>query len=121
MLKLVDIKKDYKVADSVVHALKGINLEFRKNEFVAILGPSGCGKTTLLNLIGGLDHYTSGDLFINGRSTKEYKDRDWDVYRNHRIGFVFQYILTYVKQIMSVFSSNFLREDRFRSSYIYQI
>ena len=90
MLKLENIKKDYKVADSVVHALKGINLEFRKNEFVAILGPSGCGKTTLLNIIGGLDHYTSGDLFINGRSTKEYKDRDWDVYRNHRIGFVFQ-------------------------------
>lgn len=90
MLKLENIKKDYKVADSVVHALKGIDLEFRKNEFVAILGPSGCGKTTLLNIIGGLDKYTSGDLFINGKSTKEYKDRDWDVYRNHRIGFVFQ-------------------------------
>lgn len=90
MLKLKDIKKDYKVADTVVHALKGINVEFRKNEFVSILGPSGCGKTTLLNIIGGLDHYTSGDLFINGKSTKEYKDRDWDVYRNHRIGFIFQ-------------------------------
>jgi len=90
MLRLVDIKKDYKVADTVVHALKGISVSFRKNEFVSILGPSGCGKTTLLNLIGGLDHYTSGDLFINGRSTKEYKDRDWDVYRNHRIGFIFQ-------------------------------
>jgi len=90
MLKLIDIKKDYKVADTKVHALKGISVSFRKNEFVSILGPSGCGKTTLLNIIGGLDHYTSGDLFINGRSTKEYKDRDWDVYRNHRIGFIFQ-------------------------------
>ena len=90
MLKLVDIKKDYKVADTVVPALKGLSITFRKNEFVSILGPSGCGKTTLLNIIGGLDKYTSGDLFINGRSTKEYNDRDWDVYRNHRIGFIFQ-------------------------------
>ena len=90
MLRLENITKDYKVADTLVHALKGINIEFRKNEFVAILGPSGCGKTTLLNIVGGLDKYTSGDLFINGRSTKEYNDRDWDVYRNHRIGFVFQ-------------------------------
>ncbi|MBR3890848.1 MAG: ABC transporter ATP-binding protein/permease [Bacilli bacterium] len=90
MLKLVDIKKDYKVADTVVPALKGVSVSFRKNEFVSILGPSGCGKTTLLNIIGGLDKYTSGDLFINGKSTKEYKDRDWDVYRNHRIGFIFQ-------------------------------
>lgn len=90
MLKLDNIKKDYKVADNTVHALKGISLQFRKSEFVAILGPSGCGKTTLLNIIGGLDKYTSGDLYINGRSTKEYKDRDWDVYRNHRIGFIFQ-------------------------------
>ena len=90
MLKLVDIKKDYKVADTVVPALKGLSITFRKNEFVSILGPSGCGKTTLLNIIGGLDKYTSGDLFINGRSTKEYTDRDWDVYRNHRIGFIFQ-------------------------------
>ena len=90
MLKLISIKKDYKVADGKVEALKGINLEFRKNEFVSILGPSGCGKTTLLNIIGGLDKYTSGDLQINGVSTKKYKDRDWDVYRNHRVGFVFQ-------------------------------
>jgi len=90
MLKLVNVKKDYKVADTVVHALRGIDIEFRKNEFVSILGPSGCGKTTLLNIIGGLDKYTSGDMFINGKSTKEYKDRDWDVYRNHRIGFIFQ-------------------------------
>ena len=79
MLKLKEIKKDYYVADTTVHALKGINLCFRKNEFVSILGPSGCGKTTLLNIIGGLDKYTSGDLVINGRSTKEFKDRDWDV------------------------------------------
>ncbi len=90
MLKLIDIKKDYKVADTIVPALKGVSITFRKNEFVSILGPSGCGKTTLLNIIGGLDKYTSGDLFINGKSTKEYKDRDWDVYRNHRIGFIFQ-------------------------------
>lgn len=90
MLRLEQIKKDYKVADTTVHALKGIDLSFRKNEFVSILGPSGCGKTTLLNIIGGLDQYTSGNLFINGISTKKFKDRDWDVYRNHRIGFIFQ-------------------------------
>lgn len=90
MLQLKNIKKDYVVADSKVQALKGIDLRFRKNEFVSILGPSGCGKTTLLNIIGGLDHYTSGDLIICGKSTKAYKDRDWDTYRNHRIGFVFQ-------------------------------
>ncbi|MBR6071962.1 MAG: ABC transporter ATP-binding protein/permease [Acholeplasmatales bacterium] len=90
MLKLKSIKKEYYVADTTVHALKGISLNFRKNEFVSILGPSGCGKTTLLNIVGGLDKYTSGDLVINGRSTKEFKDRDWDVYRNHRIGFIFQ-------------------------------
>ena len=90
MLRLSNIKKDYVVADSKVEALKDINLSFRKNEFVSILGPSGCGKTTLLNIVGGLDKYTSGDLFISGRSTKEFKDRDWDVYRNHRVGFIFQ-------------------------------
>ena len=90
MLQLKDVKKDYKTGGNVVHALKGVTLEFRQNEFVSILGPSGCGKTTLLNIIGGLDQYTSGDLVIRGTSTKKYKDRDWDVYRNHRIGFVFQ-------------------------------
>ncbi len=90
MLKLTDIKKDYKVAQGYVHALKGVSLSFRKSEFVSVLGPSGCGKTTLLNIIGGLDHYTSGDLTIQGKSTKDFKDRDWDVYRNHRIGFIFQ-------------------------------
>ena len=90
MLKLIDIKKDYITGDQVVHALKGINLEFRKNEFVAILGHSGCGKTTLLNIIGGLDKYSFGDLIINNRSTKNYKDADWDAYRNNSIGFVFQ-------------------------------
>ncbi|MBQ7879515.1 MAG: ABC transporter ATP-binding protein, partial [Clostridia bacterium] len=90
MLQLKDIKKVYKTAGADVHALKGVTLRFRKNEFVSILGASGCGKTTLLNIIGGLDHYTSGDLVICGKSTKDYKDRDWDVYRNHRIGFVFQ-------------------------------
>lgn len=90
MLKLTDIKKDYKVADSYVHALKGVSLEFRESEFVCILGQSGCGKTTLLNIIGGLDHYTSGDLIIGGKSTTSFKDRDWDVYRNHQIGFIFQ-------------------------------
>ena len=90
MLRLENIVKEYIVGDSKVQALKGLSLSFRKNEFVSILGPSGCGKTTTLNIIGGLDKYTSGDLFINGRSTKECSDRDWDVYRNHRIGFVFQ-------------------------------
>ena len=90
MLKLEGITKDYKVADTAVHALKGISLQFRKKEFVAVLGHSGCGKTTLLNIIGGLDQYTSGDLVIKGVSTKNYKDRDWDAYRNHSIGFVFQ-------------------------------
>ncbi len=90
MLQLIDVKKDYKTAGQTVHALKGVNLRFRRNEFVSILGASGCGKTTMLNIIGGLDKYTSGDLIINGKSTKTYKDHDWDVYRNHRIGFVFQ-------------------------------
>lgn len=90
MLELIDIKKDYKVADTVVPALKGVSIKFRRNEFVSILGASGCGKTTLLNIIGGLDKYTSGDLVIEGRSTKEYKDGDWDTYRNHSVGFIFQ-------------------------------
>lgn len=90
MLELKNIKKNYLSGENTVHALKGISLTFRSNEFVSILGPSGCGKTTMLNLIGGLDHYNEGDLIINGRSTKDYKDRDWDTYRNHSIGFVFQ-------------------------------
>lgn len=90
MLELVNIKKDYKAGSGTVTALKNINLKFEKNEFVSILGPSGCGKTTLLNIIGGLDSYTEGDLIINGISTKEYKDKDWDAYRNRSIGFVFQ-------------------------------
>lgn len=90
MLKLIDIKKDYAVAGGAVHALKGVSINFRRNEFVSILGASGCGKTTLLNIIGGLDKYTSGDLIINGVSTKKYNDRDWDTYRNHSIGFIFQ-------------------------------
>lgn len=90
MLQLKNIKKNYESGEEIVKALKGINIEFRESEFVAILGPSGCGKTTLLNIIGGLDHYTSGDLIIDVISTKKYKDRDWDTYRNHRIGFVFQ-------------------------------
>ncbi len=90
LLELKNIKKDYSAGDGVVHALKGICLRFRKSEFVAILGPSGCGKTTMLNIIGGLDQYTQGDLVIRGVSTKDFKDRDWDAYRNHSIGFVFQ-------------------------------
>ena len=90
MLRLDRITKVYPVKDNPVHALKGISLNFRKNEFVSILGPSGCGKTTTLNIIGGLDHYTDGDLVISGVSTKEYTDHDWDVYRNHKIGFIFQ-------------------------------
>lgn len=90
MLELKNIIKEYSAGDSTVTALKGVSLSFRDNEFVSILGPSGCGKTTLLNIIGGLDRYTSGDLTINGRSTKEFADKDWDAYRNHSIGFVFQ-------------------------------
>ena len=90
MLTLRNICKDYVSGDLKVEALRGVDISFRKNEFVAILGPSGCGKTTLLNIIGGLDCYTSGDLIIKGRSTKEYKDKDWDSYRNHSVGFVFQ-------------------------------
>ena len=90
MLEISDIKKDYLLKDQSVNALKGINICFRRSEFVAILGPSGCGKTTLLNIIGGLDRYTSGDLIIDGISTKKFKDKDWDNYRNHRVGFVFQ-------------------------------
>ncbi len=90
MLKLENITKDYLSGDTKVTALKGINIEFRKNEFVSILGQSGCGKTTLLNIIGGLDRYTSGNLIINGKSTKQFKDKDWDAYRNYSVGFVFQ-------------------------------
>ena len=90
MLELKNIYKDYMAGSGTVHALQGIDLQFRESEFVSILGPSGCGKTTLLNIIGGLDQYTAGDLVINGRSTKHFNDRDWDAYRNHSVGFVFQ-------------------------------
>lgn len=90
MLSLKNIIKDYAMGGTTVHALKGISIDFRENEFVSILGQSGCGKTTMLNIIGGLDRYTDGDLVIDGVSTKKYKDRDWDTYRNHKIGFVFQ-------------------------------
>lgn len=90
MLRCENIIKDYPTSEEVVHALKGVSLTFRNSEFVSILGQSGCGKTTFLNIIGGLDHYTSGDLIINGKSTRNYKDKDWDTYRNHKIGFVFQ-------------------------------
>ena len=90
MLTLKNIVKDYVTGDNIVHALKGVSIDFRKNEFVSILGQSGCGKTTLLNIIGGLDKYTKGDLVIGGKSTKDFKDRDWDAYRNHSVGFVFQ-------------------------------
>ena len=90
MLELRNIKKDYVTSSETVNALRGVDIVFRDKEFVSILGPSGCGKTTLLNIVGGLDRYTSGDLVINGKSTKLYRDRDWDVYRNHRVGFIFQ-------------------------------
>ncbi len=90
MLACKNIVKDYPVGDQVVHALKDVTLAFRDSEFVSILGQSGCGKTTFLNLIGGLDHPTSGSLIINGRNTDGYTDRDWDMYRNHHVGFVFQ-------------------------------
>ena len=90
MLELKKITKEYKSGDTTVKALKGLNLTFRENEFVSILGQSGCGKTTLLNIIGGLDKYTAGDLIINGKSTTKFKEKDWDIYRNHSVGFVFQ-------------------------------
>ena len=90
MLSLKNIVKEYRSGDTKVQALKGISIDFREHEFVAILGQSGCGKTTTLNIVGGLDQYTSGDLIINGKSTKQFKDKDWDTYRNHSIGFVFQ-------------------------------
>ena len=90
MLELRNIKKDYVTSSETVNALRGVDISFRDKEFVSILGPSGCGKTTLLNIVGGLDRYTDGDLVINGKSTKLYRDRDWDVYRNHRVGFIFQ-------------------------------
>ena len=90
MLSLKNITKDYRVGTNTVRALRGVSIDFRENEFVSILGQSGCGKTTLLNIIGGLDQYTDGDLVINGKSTKDFKDKDWDTYRNHSIGFVFQ-------------------------------
>ena len=90
MLELKNITKEYRTGEETVQALKGINLRFRSNEFVSILGQSGSGKTTLLNIIGGLDQYTTGDLLINGKSTKDFKERDWDTYRNHSVGFIFQ-------------------------------
>lgn len=90
MLQIKNISKQYKTGELVQNALKNVSLNFRDNEFVSILGPSGSGKTTLLNIIGGLDKYDTGDLVINNVSTKKYKDRDWDSYRNHTIGFVFQ-------------------------------
>ena len=90
MLELKNITKIYPADSGDVVALNDVSLQFRKSEFVSILGPSGCGKTTMLNIVGGLDQYTDGDLVINGRSTKNFKDRDWDSYRNHSVGFVFQ-------------------------------
>ena len=90
MLVLKNIVKDYVTGDTTVRALKGVSINFRENEFVSILGPSGCGKTTMLNIVGGLDRYSDGDLVINGKSTKDFTDGDWDTYRNHSIGFVFQ-------------------------------
>lgn len=90
MLELINIKKSYPAGDGQVHALKGVGLQFRKSEFVSILGPSGCGKTTMLNIIGGLDQCSEGDLIINGTSTKDFFDKNWDLYRNESIGFVFQ-------------------------------
>ena len=90
MIQIKNIVKKYLTGENEVTALKDVSINFRNSEFVSILGPSGCGKTTLLNIIGGLDHYTSGDLIVNDISTKEYKDRDWDSYRNHSVGFVFQ-------------------------------
>ena len=104
MLKLKNITKSYKTGEFVQQALKGVNLEFRESEFVAILGSSGSGKTTLLNIIGGLDRYDSGDLIIKGKSTKEFKSRDWDTYRNNSVGFVFQSynLITHISVLANV-------------------
>lgn len=104
MLQLKDMKKTYTAGNTSVEALKGINLTFRKKEFVAILGASGCGKTTMLNIIGGLDHYTSGDLIIDDISTKDYKDKDWDAYRNNCVGFIFQSynLITHINVLTNV-------------------
>lgn len=90
MIELKNIVKTYIAGDTVVKALNDISINFREKEFVSILGPSGCGKTTLLNILGGLDRYDSGDIIVNGTSTKMFKDKDWDAYRNHYIGFIFQ-------------------------------
>ena len=90
MIQIKNIVKNYKIGDNVVNALKDVSINFRENEFVSILGQSGCGKTTLLNVLGGLDRYDSGDITINGKSTKQFKDKDWDAYRNHYVGFIFQ-------------------------------
>ena len=90
MLQLKNIVKTYDMGDNHVQALQGVSIDFRESEFVSVLGPSGCGKTTLLNIVGGLDRYTEGDLIINGRSTTNYRNGDWDTYRNHSVGFVFQ-------------------------------
>ena len=96
MLELKNIIKEYPAGDGKVEALKGVSLMFRKSEFVSILGPSGCGKTTMLNIIGGLDQYTEGDLFINCCSTKKFKDREWDTYRNHSIDLYFKAIILFL-------------------------
>ncbi|HPD03133.1 MAG TPA: ABC transporter ATP-binding protein, partial [Clostridia bacterium] len=90
MLRLIDVTKKYAMSNDIVHALRGVSIAFRKSEFVSVLGPSGCGKTTLLNIIGGLDKYSEGNLIIDGKPTKEYKSADWDAYRNNTVGFVFQ-------------------------------
>ena len=102
MLQLKGIIKNYTAGDTEVHALKGIDIRFRESEFVSILGQSGCGKTTLLNIIGGLDRYTSGELYIGGRATSDFRDRDWDNYRNHSVGFIFQsYNLIPLQSVLS--------------------
>lgn len=109
MLELKDVVKEYKTADETVAALKGVSLKFRKSEFVSILGPSGCGKTTLLNIIGGLDRYTSGDLIINGKSTKDFSDKDWDTYRITRSVSSFRVIILYRIRPFSKTSNSRLR------------
>ena len=108
MLELKQIKKSYQVGENKQLVLKGIDIKFRRNEFTSILGSSGSGKTTLLNIIGGLDKYDSGDLIIEGVSTKEYKDRDWDSYRNYRVGFIFQsYNLIMHQSVLQNYSDSF--------------
>ena len=125
MLQLKEIVKDYGSDETIVHALKGVTLSFRNSEFVVILGPSGCGKTTMLNIIGGLDRYTSGDVLINGKSTTTFKNNDWDAYRNNYVGFIFQnynlipYLTAYENIVLPVRLDGKLEDQKFLEKIVH--